>query len=222
MDTLEALGLSEEQLAAVQQAVEAVKTDVNQTWEEQTKGLKANNDKLLAEKRQKQREAEEAQTQAKQQAEEKARAENDYKQLFEAQKTEADVLRNQIEQMNSQAVQARIDSESGKIANGLTKDTAKAVLLQQQISQRLSIVDDEIRVTDNGQLTVSTLDDLTSTIKERFPFLVDGSQAAGGGAARSEGRAKERSTEISRADFDSMTHSQRAEFFASGGQLFDD
>lgn len=212
---IEGIELNDEQRDAIQAHVQAM-------IDQEVSGLKSKNDQLLAEKKAKQREAEEAQRMAQQQAEEKAKAENDYKQLFEAQKSEADILRDQMAKMQQDAIQARINAESGRIAGGLTKDTAKAALLQQQIGQRLSIVDDEIRVTDNGQLTVSTLDDLTSSIKERFPFLVDGSQAAGGGAARSEGRAQERSSEMSRAEFEAMSHQQRAEFFASGGQLFDE
>ena len=212
---IEGIELNDEQREAIQAHVQAM-------IDQEVSGLKSKNDQLLAEKKAKQREAEEAQRLAQQQAEEKAKAENDYKQLFEAQKSEADILRDQMAKMQQDAIQARINAESGRIAGGLTKDTAKAALLQQQISQRLSIVDDEIRVTDNGQLTVSTLDDLTSSIKERYPFLVDGSQAAGGGAARSEGRAQERSSEMSRAEFEAMSHQQRAEFFASGGQLFDE
>ena len=212
---IEGIELNDEQREAIQAHVQSM-------IDQEVSGLKSKNDQLLAEKKAKQREAEEAQRMAQQQAEEKAKAENDYKQLFEAQKSEADILRDQMEKMQQDAIQARINAESGRIAGGLTKDTAKAALLQQQIGQRLSIVDDEIRVTDNGQLTVSTLDDLTSSIKERFPFLVDGSQAAGGGAARSEGRAQERSSEMSRAEFEAMSHQQRAEFFASGGQLFDE
>jgi flagellar biosynthesis GTPase FlhF len=213
---IEGIELNEEQKAAIEAQLQGM-------VEQQVAGLKSKNDQLLAEKKAKQREAEEAQQLAKQQAEEKAKAENDYKQLFEAQKSESDRYRQEMEKMQQERIQARIDAESGRIASGLTKDVAKASLLQQQIGQRLSFVDGEIRVLDDsGQLTVSTLSDLTSSIKERLPFLVDGSQAAGGGAARSEGRAQERSTEISRAEFEAMSHQQRAEFFASGGQLFDD
>jgi len=212
---IEGIELNEEQKAAISAQLQAM-------VEQEVSGLKSKNDQLLAEKKAKQREAEEAQRMAQQQAEEKAKAENDYKQLFEAQKSEADTLREQMQKMQQDAVQARINAESGKLASGLTKDTAKAALLQQQLSQRLTIVDDEIRVMDKGQLTVSTLDDLTNSIRNDYPFLIDGSQAAGGGAVRSEGGAKERSIEMSRADFEAMNHEQRSEFFKSGGQLFDD
>jgi len=206
-----------------QAAIEALAAErAEQIIEERTAALKRKNDELLAEKKAKQREAEEAQQMAKLEAEEKAKKENDYQQLFESQKSEADSLRRKIEEMNANIIQQKIQAESGKIAASLTKDTQRASLLQQQISQRLSVVDDELRVVDNGQLTVSTIEDLTSTIKQQYPFLVDGSQAVGGGAARSEGRAEERAKQISRADFEAMGQAQRAEFVKSGGQLFDD
>lgn len=206
-----------------QTAIEALAAErAEQIIEERTAALKRKNDELLAEKKAKQREAEEAQQMAKLEAEEKAKKENDYQQLFESQKSEADSLRRKIEEMNANIIQQKIQAESGKIAASLTKDTQRASLLQQQISQRLSVVDDELRVVDNGQLTVSTIEDLTSTIKQQYPFLVDGSQAVGGGAARSEGRAEERAKQISRADFEAMGQAQRAEFVKSGGQLFDD
>ena len=75
---------------------------------------------------------------------------------------------------------------------------------------------------ESGQLTVSTLDDLTNSIRQNFPFLVDGSQANGGGAVRAQGRAEARSKEMSRADFDVMRPVEQSEFMRSGGKLYDD
>ena len=219
METETAVETNNDQQAAIE-ALAAERAE--QLIEERTAALKRKNDELLAEKKAKQREAEEAMQMAKLQAEEKAKKENDYQQLFESQKAESESLRKKIEEMNTQYTKQQILAESGKIAASLTKDTQRASLLQEQISQRLNIVDGELRVMDNGQLTVSTLDDLTNTIKQQYPFLVDGSQAVGGGAARSEGRAEERGKELSRADFEAMSQSQRAQFIKSGGQLFDD
>ena len=191
--------------------------------DEQTAGLKAKVDELLAEKKKVQAEREEARLAAKLEAEQKAAAENDYKQLFESQKGEADTLRRKIEDMNASITQQKISAEAGKIASQLTKNTQRADLLQEKISQRLTIVDGELRVTDeNGQLTVSTIDELTASVRGKYDFLVDGTQASGGGAARSDGRAEERSIEISRAEFEGMSHVQRADFFKSGGHIFDD
>lgn len=125
--------------------------------------------------------------------------------------------------MNQDISRQQINGEASKIAATLTKDVNKAKLLQQQISSRLTLVDNEIRVTDEGgQLTVSSLDDLTQSIKNNYPFLVDGSQAQGGGAVRAQGRAEARNKELTRAEFEGLSHAERQQFFENGGKLYDE
>jgi hypothetical protein len=78
-------------------------------------------------------------------------------------------------------------------------------------------------VTDDaGQLTVSSLDDLVTTVKNDFPFLVDGIQATGGGATRSQGRADVGNRQISRTEFEALSQGQRSQFFKEGGKVFND
>ena len=190
--------------------------------EETTKGLKANNDALLAEKKKAQEAAEQAALMAKQEAEEKLKAKNDYKQLFESQQQEAARLKQQLDDMMTQNKQAKIRSEAARIAAGLTKDVSRLKLLEKEVSQRLTLVDDQIRVVDeSGQLTVSTIEELTCRIKADYPFLVDGSQATGGGAARSSGGAGSGDKIITRADYDSMRPIERSKFMQSGGRVTD-
>ena len=125
--------------------------------------------------------------------------------------------------MNSNIVKQKINSEAFKVASTLTKDAKKAQLLQEKISQRLTLVDDELRVTDaSGQLTVSNLGELAEAVKSEYSFLVDGSQANGGGAARAQGGASARQTEISRSEFEGLSHAQRKQFLSEGGKLFND
>lgn len=205
------------------QISERLQDEVKKQIESEIAGLKAKNDELLAEKQQRQREIEEANNRAKKEAEEKAKADNDYKQLFEAQKNEAETLRQTIEKMNYEVNQQKVSREASKLASALTKDTGRAKLLEQQISQRLTLVDNEIRVTDeSGQLTVSSLEELTNSIKTNYPFLVDGSQAQGGGAVRAQGRAEVRQRELSRSEFEDLGHYERQQFFEQGGKLFDE
>ena len=197
--------------------------EIQTRLDQEVSGLKAKNDELISERKKAQGEREKAEQTAKTRAEEKAQAENDYKQLFESQKQESDTLRSTIDKMNSDISRSRIDGEAIRIAGHLTKDVNRAKLLQQQISQRLTLVDNEIRVADeSGQLTVSSLDDLTNSIKQNFPFLVDGSQANGGGAVRAQGGAEARSKQMSRADFDSLRSTEKSEYMRSGGKLYDD
>ena len=202
---------------------EKLQAELEARINEQTSGLKAKNDELLAEKKRVQQEREEAKQQAALEAEKNARNENDYKQLFESQKEESNALRAKIEEMNSNIVKQKINSEAFKVASTLTKDAKKAQLLQEKISQRLTLVDDELRVTDaSGQLTVSNLGELAEAVKSEYSFLVDGSQANGGGAARAQGGASARQTEISRSEFEGLSHAQRKQFFSEGGKLFND
>ena len=189
---------------------------------EATQGLKAKNDELLSEKKKVQLAMTEAEKRASEEAEQKLKAGNNYKQLYDSQKAESDKYKSENDNLQNLFKQNKISAEASVIAATLTKDVARAELLKEKISQRITIVDDEIRVTDNkGQLTVSTLDELTATIKLAYPFLIDGSQANGGGATRSNGRADSGIKEIGRTEFDSMSQPSRAEFFKSGGKIIE-
>lgn len=203
-----------------------IKTTLEQQFksyvDETTKGLKSNNDALLAEKKKAQEAAELANTEAKLKTEEKLKADNDYKQLFESQQQETERLKQENSNLKTASKQSTISAQAGQIAASLTKDTGRLKLLQKEISQRLTLVDDQIRVVDeSGQLTVSTLEELTNRIKADYPFLVDGSQATGGGAARSSGGAGSGDRTITRAEFDMMRPLEKSKFMQSSGRVTD-
>ena len=190
--------------------------------DETTKGLKANNDALLSEKKKAQEAAEHAAQQAKLEAEEKLKAKNDYKQLFESQQQEASSLKKQLEEMMTQSKRSKISTEAARIAAGLTKDVGRLRILEKELGQRLTLVDDQIRVADHtGQLTVSTIDDLVGQIKSEYPFLVDGSQATGGGAARSSGGAGVGDKTMTRVEYDALRPQEQARYAKSGGRITD-
>ena len=213
--------------AVKQQLAEKFKETLDKTLEEriaeEVAGLKAKNDELLAEKKAAQRAKDELDAKARAEKERYAQENGQYQELYESQKQEANSLRQKIEEMNQQVARQKVQSEATKLASTLTKDVAKAKLLEEKLSQRLTLMDGEIRVTDDsGQLTVSSIDDLVSTVRADFPFLIDGIQATGGGATRSQGRADVGFREISRSDFDGMKHADRARFLKEGGKIFDD
>ena len=213
--------------AVKQQLAEKFKETLDKSLEEkvaeEVSGLKAKNDELLAEKKAAQRAKEELDAKARAEKERYAQENGQYQELYESQKQEANALRQKIEEMNQQVVRQKISSEATKIAGSLTKDVSKAKLLEEKLSQRLTLMDGELRVTDDsGQLTVSTLEDLVSNVRNDYPFLVDGIQASGGGATRSQGGADVGNREISRSDFEDMKHADRAKFFKEGGKVYDD
>lgn len=219
MEILNNLELDDEKKTELLSNLESV---ISERINEATKALKAKNDELISEKRKTQEAVKRAEEQAKHEAEEKLKAKNDYKQLFESQKNETERLHNAYKQLEASIEKQKISTEAGRIAASLTKDVGRAKLLEQQVSSRLTIVDNQIRVVDDsGQLTVSTLDDLTAKLKTDYPFLIDGSQASGGGAARSVSGAIQSVKEISRSEFDGMGHFERSQFVKSGGKIVD-
>jgi hypothetical protein len=212
--------------AVKQQLAEKFKETLDKTLEEkvaeEVAGLKAKNDELLAEKKAAQRAKEDLDAKARAEKERYAQENGQYQELYESQRQEADGLRKKIEEMNQHALRQQVKSEATKLANSLTKDVAKAKLLEEKLSQRLTLMEGEIRVTDDsGQLTVSSIDDLVGSVKTDFPFLVDGIQATGGGATRSQGRADVGFKEMSRSEFEGMLHADRAKFLKDGGKIFD-
>ena len=212
--------------AVKQQLADKFKETLDKTLEEriaeEVAGLKAKNDELLAEKKAAQRAKDELDAKARAEKERYAQENGQYQELYESQKQEANSLRQKIEEMNQQVARQKVQSEATKLASTLTKDVAKAKLLEEKLSQRLTLMDGELRVTDDsGQLTVSSIDDLVGSVRSDFPFLIDGIQATGGGATRSQGRADVGFREISRADFDGMKHADRARFLKEGGKIFD-
>jgi hypothetical protein len=224
MDILDTVELDEE---AKSKLKEAFDKEFSVKLDESVKGLKSKNDELLAEKQkwlkerdEAQQKEEEARLLAQKQAEDKAKAENDYKQLFESQKQESENLKSQLQQFQENIKRQKVNSEANRLAMSLTKDVNKAKILEQQFSQRLQIVDGELRVVDDrGHLTVQTLNELTQTVKESYPFLVDGSQATGGSATRSQGRAEVSSKEITRTEFDGLSQPDRAKYLREGGKV---
>jgi len=189
--------------------------------EETVKGLKSKNSELLGKLKSQEAEVQDIQSKLAK-TKNKAGDETELQQLNKALEDKVNSLSATIEEMNQNALKQQIGSEAGRMAAKLTKDVSKANLLQQQIAARLTMIEGQIRVTDeSGQLTVSSMDELEGSIKSAYPFLIDGSQAQGGGAIRSESKAQTK-LEINRADFDAMSQSKRAEFVKSGGKVYND
>jgi len=186
---------------------------------EDVSGLKRKIDELLTEKKTVQQKAMEAEELARQETTEKLRKANDYEQLYNSSESERQKAADELATLKANLQQQQVEGQASKVAASLTKDTARANLLSQQISSRLSLVDGEVRVLDaNGNLTVSSVEELTQSIKAEYPFLVDGSQAAGGGATGGSSGAGD-TKQVSRSDFDAMDSVKRMKYIKSGGKI---
>jgi membrane protein involved in colicin uptake len=153
--------------------------------------LRAHNESLLTEKKTAQQKAKEAETLAKAEAEAKAKAAGDYESLYKSAEQAKAEYEAKLSEIQQQTANERIRSESLKLATKLA-DGTNAELLQEFIAKRLKYTDDGVKVLDtNGNLTVSSLDDLANefTKSGKYDALLRGSMASGGGAKGSNGNA---------------------------------
>tara|TARA_E500000318_G_C3540128_1_gene204275 strand:+ start:226 stop:900 length:675 start_codon:yes stop_codon:yes gene_type:complete len=221
METTNELPVEDADKSKLQSDIDStIEAKVQERLDQEIAGLKSKNDELLAEKKAIQKAKEEADAKARDEREKQAQENGQYKELYESQKAENDSLSVRLKEMMENQQRQTIKSEALRLAGTLTKDVQKAKLLEKEISQRLTLVDNEIRVTDDkGQLTVSSLDDLSAKIKTEYSFLVDGIQSQGGGATRSIGGASVEVQEMSRSQFDELSQKDRALFVRGKGKI---
>ena len=211
--------LDDSQKGLYSQGEDGYTLNVEGVPKEDVTGLKRKIDELLTEKKTVQQKALEAEELAKIETAEKLKKANDYEQLYNSSESERQKAADELATLKANLQQQQVATQASKVAGQLTKDTARAKLLSEQISSRLSLVDGEVRVLDaNGNLTVSSVEELTQSIKTEYPFLVDGSQAAGGGATGGSSGAGDTKT-VSRTDFDAMDDYGRQKFFKAGGKI---
>ena len=212
--------MSEEtEVAEVQQ--EAPSVDLSQLMAENN-AMKAKMEELLTEaKRAKQAKREiEAETQAER--ERIAREKGDYEQLHKSAQEKYETTLSELDNLRQGIANEKRNNTAMKLAADLA-DGANAELLSEFIGRRLKFHEDGVKVTDvNGNLTVSSFDDLKSEFKNdaRYSALLKGNQSSGGGASggsNSGGATKVRS----RAEFEALNPAKRMEFVKSGGTITD-
>jgi len=126
-------------------------------------------------------------------------------------------LSDDYEGMKSANRKSKIQSEARVLAATLTKDTARASLLAEKISGRLDIDSDVLVVlSEDGKQTISSTDDLKAAMAKSYPFLVDGTNASGGGAQGGSGGAA-KTKEMPRADYQKLSASDQSKFINDGG-----
>lgn len=215
LDTLE---LADETRQALQAHIEdQAKAMAAPIIEQEVTGLKNKNSELLGKVKTLQQANEELSTmqQQSQDPDERLRQEN------KAMAERIEELRSEIGNFVKQGEEAKKREAAAKIAMKLTKDSRKGELLQKEIIGRLTLVEGELKVLDsNGQVSAQTLDELEGSARDSYDFLVDGSQAQGGGAVRTEGEAQ-RSNEMSGEEWRAMSSMDKAMFLKNGGTIID-
>ena len=164
---------------------------------------------------------------AKQQAEDatnlandKAKKDGDFEQLYNSSTEQSNGYKAELETLRGSISTSNTNREAMSIAMQLA-DGFNAELLSEKIAQRLKYTDEGVKVLDaNGQLTVSTVEDLKNEFSnnERFASLLKGNQSSGGGApgGKNSGAAGKL---LTRAAFESMNPTKRMEFIKSDGKI---
>jgi hypothetical protein len=135
-----------------------------------------------------------------------------FKELYE--KTQADLEKERKEKTEFMTVlqKKELEAEAMRIASMLTKDVARADLLKKETLQflRLDTASGAVLI-ENGGIPIER-EKLAELLKTKYPFLVDGSGASGGGA----GGSKDKSGQPLYRD--EMSSADKAAFIRENGQ----
>jgi hypothetical protein len=159
--------------------------------ESQIVGLRQKVDELLTEKKTVSQRAKELEDQQKKLEEDRQKEKGEFKSLYEKTQGELEQERESARKFRQTIQTKELEGEALKIASGLTRDTKRAELLKKEVLQFAKYTEEGVKF-EIGGLPV-TPEKLVETVKESYPFLVDGSGATGGGAAggnKSGGAAK--------------------------------
>jgi len=158
-------------------------TEVQQLIDEQVRGLKSKVEELLSEKKSASQRAKELEEEQKRQEEDRMAEKQQFKELYEREQKSKQELQEQYEEFQNRIRQQEIGNEALKLSSELTRDSARGELLQEKAMQYAKY--SEYGVTfELGGVPVDK-DKILSHLREKYPFLVDGSGATGGGAAGS-------------------------------------
>ena len=158
--------------------------EVQKMIDDQVSGLKNKVEELLGEKKSAAQKAKELEEQQKTQEEERLKEKEQFRELYEREQTSKKELQEQFEEFQNRIKKQEIQNASLKLASELTRDTARGELLQEKASQYAKYNEDGSVIFELGGVQVDQ-EKVLNHLKEKYPFLVDGSGATGGGASGS-------------------------------------
>jgi len=185
--------------------------------------MKAKMDQLLTETKQAKASARAAAEEKSLLAEEKAKKDGDFEQLHKSSEQKRNELQSELEQLRGNIANEKRNNTAMKLASELA-DGANAEILSEFVSRRIKYTDDGIKVLDdNGQLTVSSLDDLKADFanNQRYASLLKGNQSSGGGATGGKNSGGATDKVLTRAEFDKLSPIKRMDFVKSSGNVID-
>lgn len=142
--------------------------------------LRKHNETLLGEKKTVQARASELE-QAQAEAEQKRLEEKqEFEKLWRQEQEQRTKTSAELEALRKGIAESARAETALKLASGLTRDNARAELLKKEALAYIQHTPDGVKIQGpDGEMTAEKLSD---HLAKQFPFLVDGSQASGGGA----------------------------------------
>jgi alanyl-tRNA synthetase len=185
----------------------------------ENEAMKGKLDELLSETKKAKAARREAEEVARKEAEERARKAGDFEQLHKSSEEARQQLMQELEQLRGGIASEKRDNAAMRLAGELAEGV-NAELLAEFIKPRWKYTDDGLKVTNaNGELTVSTLDDLKNDFKAdgRYQALLKGNQASGGGASGGSKDSGGAAKQAPRAEFETWSPEKQMTHIKGGG-----
>ena len=193
----------------------------NQALTDQFDAIKSKNDELLTETKTAKEAKRKAEADAITEKDRMAKESGDFESLYKSSSEKLQMTESTLSQL-----QGRIEKEQkGNAAMKIAADLAEGSnidLLSTFIDTRLSFQEGALKVTDgNGNLTISSLDDLKAEFKNdpKFASLLKGNQSSGGGATGGNNSGSAAKTK-SRAEFTALNPADQMKHVKSGGTVY--
>lgn len=155
--------------------------EMRQLLEQETSGLKTKLEELLGESKSAKQKARDLEEQQRQAEEQRLAEKQEFKTLYEREQEAKRTLQEQYETFQQRVQRAEIDKTATQVASELTRDTKRGELLAEKAAQFARYTDNGI-VYEMGGVEVDKAKVLEH-LRTEYPFLVDGNQSNGGGAA---------------------------------------
>lgn len=153
----------------------------------------------------------------------KAIKDNDFEQLFKSSEQQRENSDSRYSELLGKIATDKQKAEAMRISIQLA-DGDNAELLSQFIAPRLKYTDDGVKILDsNGQLTVSTVEDLKAEFlnNARYSSLLKGNQSSGGSANGGQNSGSAADKILARPEFEKLSPFDRSKFLNNGGKLID-
>ena len=193
----------------------------NQELANQFDAIKSKNDELLTETKSAKEAKRKAEADAIAEKDRMAKESGDFESLYKSSSEKLQLTESTLNDLQGKIQKEQKGNAAMKIAADLAEGS-NIDLLSTFINTRLSFQEGALKVTDgNGNLTISSLDDLKSEFKNdsKFASLLKGNQSSGGGATGGNNSGSAAKTK-SRAEFSALNPADQMKYIKSGGTVY--